>query len=141
MKTLQTLTAAFLITFSMSAFAAGEPNKKRFIMSYAVETYIDAMTNGDIKELPALLDSDVKFSSTRANKVVTYSKSAIVRSLKDIENVKQNCVSSYKVLEQNQAQALIKVSMKYKDFTKVNYVTMENTTDGWKITNVSSSYN
>ena len=141
MKTLQTLTAAFLITFSMSAFAAGEPNNKRFIMTYAVETYIDAMTNGDIKELPALLDSDVKFSSTRANKVVTFNKSEIVQSLKDIENVKQNCVSSYKVLEQNQAQALIKVSMKYKDFTKVNYVTMENTSNGWKITNVSSSYN
>lgn len=141
MKTLQTLTVAFLITLSMSAFAAGEPNNKRFIMSYAVETYIDAMTNGDIKELPALLDADVKFSSTLSDKVVTFSKSAIVRSLKDIENVKQNCVSSYKILEQNQVQALIKVSMKYKDFTKVNYVTMENTTDGWKITNVSTSYN
>lgn len=141
MKTLQTLTAAFLITFSMSAFAAGEPNSKRFIMSYAVETYIDAMANGDTKELPALLDSDAKFSHTMSNKVVSYGKSTIIKSLKDIQNVKQNCVSSYKVLEQNQAQALVKVSMKYHDFTKVSYVTMENTSNGWKITNVSSSYN
>jgi len=141
MKTLQTLTAAFLITLSMSAFAAGEPNKKRFIMTYAVETYIDAMANGDIKELPALLDSDVKFSSTRADRVVTFGKSEVVKSLKDIENVKQNCVSSYKVLEQNQAQALVKVNMKYKNFTKVNYVTMQNTSTGWKITHVASSYN
>lgn len=141
MKTLQTLTAAFLITISMSAFAAGEPNSKRFVMTYVVETYIDAMTNGDIKELPSVLDSDVKFSHTRANKVVSYNKSEMLQSLKGVENVKQNCVSNYKVLEQNEAQALIKVSMKYKDFTRVSYVTMENTTTGWKITNVSSSFN
>lgn len=141
MKTLQTLTAAFLIVFSMSAFAAGEPNSKRFNMNYAVQTYIDAMTKGDVKELPALLDANVKFSCTRANTVTTHSKSQIVKSLKNIQDIKQNCETSYKVLEYNKAQALVKVSMKYQDFIKVNYVTMENSADGWKITNVTSTFN
>lgn len=140
MKTLQTLAAALLITFSMSAFAAAEPNSKRFNMNYAVQTYIDAMVNGNTKELADFLDSEVEFSSTRANTVITHKKSEILKSLKDLQNVKQNCKTSYSVLEHNPAQAIVKVSMKYDGFTKVNYVTMKSSSDGWKITSVNSSF-
>lgn len=141
MKTLQTLTAALLIVCSMSAFAAGGPNSKRFNMNYAVQTYINAMANGDTKELPALLDADVKFTCTRANTVMTQRKSDIIKSLKAMEDVKQNCETTYKVLEQNKAQALVKVDMKYADFTKVNYLMIENSSDGWKIKSVTSTFN
>ncbi|MGV3706774.1 MAG: nuclear transport factor 2 family protein [Arcticibacter sp.] len=141
MKTLQTLTAAFLIVFSMSAFAANEPSSKRAGMNHAVLTYIDAFTQGDTRGLPAILDENVKFSSTKADKVVSYNRSQIVQSLKQLQNIKQNCETSYSVMEYNNAQALVKVNMIYQDFTKVNYVLMENTSEGWKIKSVTSTYN
>ena len=43
-------------------------------------------------------------------------------------------------LESNANIAIVKVDMKYSDFTRSNYVTIANTGNGWKITNVYSTF-
>ena len=140
MKTLKTLTAAVLLMVSISSFAAGEPGNEKMNMNYALNTYIQAIANGKVNGFSEVLDRDVKFTVTGGKKVINYNKSEMVTFAKRNENMQQNCTTEYKIVELNDAQALVKVTMKYPDFTKVNLVSMANTSEGWKITNVTSSF-
>ncbi|HXI01505.1 MAG TPA: nuclear transport factor 2 family protein [Sphingobacteriaceae bacterium] len=140
MKNLTTLTAALLMVLSFSAFAADESNNQKLNMNYALKTYMDAVTHGKISGLSEILDTDVKFTNTRGNKIINYNKSEILRSFNDNQNIAQNCSTDYRVMELNSTITIVKVVMKYEEFSKISYVSMANTTKGWKITNVSSSY-
>ena len=141
MKTLQTLTAALLLILSTSAFANDETKANyKFEMNYALQTYIDAIAHGKVSGISEVLDNDVKFTTTRSEKIIHHSKAQTLKSLKENKNVEQNCVTEYNLLETNSSQAIVKVTMKYESFSKVNVVTLTNTTRGWKITNVSSSF-
>ncbi len=139
MKTLKTLTAALLIAFSFSAFAADGSKSEKLEMNYALKTYIDALTRGKIAPLDEVLDKDVKFTTTRGAKIFNHNKAAMLNSLKDSENVIYDCVTEFNVVESTPTMSLVKVIMKYKGFSKINYVSLANTSKGWKITNVSIS--
>ncbi|WP_242689227.1 nuclear transport factor 2 family protein [Pedobacter sp. SYSU D00535] len=140
MKTLKTFAAALLMALSFSVFASDEPNNQKLSMDYAVKAYIDAVSHGKIKGLSEVLDNDVKFTVTRGENIINYSKSEMLNSMKGSQNLEQNCQTDYSVMELNGTQAVVKVTMKYEAFSKVNIVTLANTTKGWKITNVSSSF-
>jgi len=98
------------------------------------------MANGKMADLGDILDEQMKFTVARSEKVISYSKSQLLNSLKQSENVVQNCDTDYDVEKINSSQALVKVIMKYEGFTKINYINLENTKTGWKIMNISSSY-
>ncbi len=140
MKTLKTITAALLITISFSAFAADGKKSEKREMNYALKTYIDAMAEGKLAALPEVLDKDVKFSFTRGEKIVSHSKIETLHALKVSENVKQNCTTQYKVVESTPFFSVVKVTMAYDGFSRVSYLNLANTSDGWKITSVSTSY-
>ncbi len=141
MKSLKSLTAALLIIFSASAFANDETKSNKLQMDYAIHTYIEAVNNGKIKDLPSVLDPDVKFTFTKGKEIKNYGKTEIMESLKSSENIVQNCQTDYSVIESNPAQAIVKVTMKYENFSKINFVTLNNTSKGWKIITVSTSFN
>lgn len=142
MKTLKSLTAALLIILSANAFAiADETKNNKLQMDYAINTYVEAMSNGKIKELPSVLDPDVKFTTSKGNEIKHYSKTEMLESLKSYENIVQNCQTDYKLIESGAAQAIVKVTMKYETFSKVHLLTLNNTAKGWKIVSVSSSFN
>ncbi|WP_374163856.1 nuclear transport factor 2 family protein [Arcticibacter sp. MXS-1] len=141
MKTFKSLAAAFMILFSVSAFAADESANSKSKMESAVGTYIDAMNNGKLKELASLLDPGAKYTISRGDAVLNYSKGEFLETLKPHENVVQNCKTDYKLIEFSPAQSIVKVTMKYDSFSKVNFVTFSNTAKGWKITNISTSFN
>ncbi|MBC7914797.1 MAG: nuclear transport factor 2 family protein [Pyrinomonadaceae bacterium] len=109
-------------------------------MDYALKTYIDAITAGKVKGFAEILDNDVKFTVTRGEKIINYSRTEMLNSLKLSQNITQNCVTEHTIVEQNPTQAIVKVSMKYDAFSRINYVTMAQTNKGWKITNVSSVF-
>lgn len=140
MKTLKTLLAGSFILISMTTSASTTPDAYKLTMDFALKTYIDAVTQGKIKGFAEILDRDVKFTVTRGEQIINYGKSEMLMSLKNSENVKQNCQTSYQVVEQTPTQSIVKVIMKYEDFSRINFVTLTNTTKGWKITNVSSSF-
>ncbi len=140
MKTLKTITAALLIAFSFSSFAADGTAKEKLEMNYALKTYIAAITEGHIAPLTEVLDKDVKFSSTRGEKIISHSKAEMLNALKVSENVKQNCVTSYNVVEGTPSFSVVKVTMKYDSFSRVSYLNLTNTGNGWKITSVSTSF-
>ena len=140
MKTLKTLTAALLIIFSSAAFAADDAESNKSKMTYALNSYIEAVSKGNIKGIAAILDADVKYTIAKSNGVISFNKSQLLEYFKGMENIEQNCATSYSVLELGRDQTLIKVSMKYDGFTKLNFVTLNNTDKGWKITNISVTF-
>lgn len=140
MKTLKSIAAALLIAFSLSSFAADGTAKEKLEMNYALKTYIEAVTNGKIAALPEVLDKNVKFTSTRGENILSHGKSEMLAALKASENVIQNCVTQFSVVESTPSASIVKVVMKYDGFSKVSYLNLSNTTKGWKITSVSSSY-
>ena len=140
MKTLKTLLAATLMVFSLGSFANEEPKNQKLSMDHALRTYIDAIASGKMKGFAEILDNDVKFTVTRGEKIVNYSRSEMLNSLKTSENINQNCAVDHSFVEQGATQAIVKVVMKYEAFSRVNYVTMSQTSKGWKITNVSTVF-
>lgn len=140
MKTLKTLAASLLTVISLSAFAADGVKNEKPTIDNTLNKYVEAVANGKMDGLGDILDESMKFKVIRAEKVVNYSKADLLKSLKSSENVIQNCKTDYDVEQINSSQALVKVSMRYDGFTKINYINLDKTETGWKITNISSSY-
>jgi hypothetical protein len=140
MKTLKTLTASLLITLSFSAFAADGSKAEKLEMNYALRTYIEAVTQGKIGSLIDVLDQEIRFTTTRGEKIINHNKSQVLNGLKFSENVKQNCVTEFRIVESTPNLSVVKVTLKYANFSKIEYLSLANTTKGWKITSVSTSF-
>jgi len=140
MKTLKTLTAALLITLSFSAFAADGSKAEKLEMNYALKTYIEAVTQGKIGSLIDVLDQEIRFTTTCGKKIINHNKSQVLNGLKFSENVKQNCVTESRIVESTPNLSVVKVTLKYANFSKIEYLSLANTTKGWKITSVSTSF-
>ncbi len=141
MKTLKTIFIALLVTLTFTVAKANTPNlKERLTMRYAINTYVDAFTQGKTAGLAEIIDENAKFSHNRGQQVISFSKNEILQSLKNEQNIEQNCTTTVKVVENNTNLVVYKVQMKYQNFSRTNYVTMTDTGNGWKITNVSSVF-
>jgi hypothetical protein len=63
-----------------------------------------------------------------------------MKFMKSIEHVEQPCITESKVMEQNASQIIVKVSMKYDGLSRINYLSIANTSTGWKITNITNTF-
>lgn len=140
MKTLKTSIAVLLMITSFSSFAADESKGEKLLMNYTLQTYINAVSHGKVKPLYEILDKDVRLTATRNNAIVYYSKDEIIRFLKNSENIEQDCSTTYSIFELNKSQAVVKINMKYANFDKITILNMSNTSKGWKVTNITSSF-
>jgi hypothetical protein len=140
MKTLKALTAAVLIVISSSAFATDNEKNEKATINYTLQKYIGALSYGKINGISEVLDPQAQFTVTGMNKTIHYNTAQILSSLKGLKNVQQNCLTSYNIIELNPTQAIVKVTMKYDAFSRVDFVNIANTSDGWKITNASTSF-
>lgn len=141
MKTLKLFLTALTLFTVFATAKANTPNKPVILSKdYAVTTYIDAMCHGKINGFNDVLDQNVKFSMVRGKQVISTDKTAMLDFLKANQNIDQDCTISTSVVDSNSAVTVVKVDMKYENFTRSNYVTIANTTDGWKITNVHSVF-
>jgi len=147
MKTLKTtlLALSFLLFASIlvKAHAATKPgstSKAKVTMNYVLNKYIETTTLGKLEEFTALLDDNFTHCTTYKGKTVSYGKKETIDYMKQFKNVKQNCTSTYAVVESNPNFSIAKVELKYPTFTKIDYVTMSNQGDTWKITNVFTTY-
>lgn len=140
MKTLRILTAVMMTVISLSAFAKDEKSSEKLKMDYTVKTYIDAVTQGRVSELASVLESDAKFTLTQGERIVKFSRHETLNWMKSSEGIRQNCSTDFNIIEMDASQAVVKVSMKYDTFLKVNLLSLANTKKGWKITNVSTSF-
>jgi len=141
MKTLRTLIIGVaLFAVCTAAKATIHTDEANMSKNFAINTYIDAMTRGKAEGMNEVLDPTVKFNVLRGTKVVSFSKKEMLDYLKTDKDVEQDCTTNTEIVQDDAAQSVVKVDMKYSGFVRTNYVTLANTGNGWKIINVYSVF-
>ena len=128
------LSIALLAVFGVAnvAKASGVPLTENDV----INTYVNAMTQGKVTGINAAFDEHATFSMLQGKKVVNISKSDMLAFFNETKGVQQNCTTSTSVIENNANNSIVRVDMQYGNHIRSNYVTMVNTEDGWKITDV-----
>jgi len=140
MKNLKSIMLGVVLLLAVSAARATEVPAVILTKTYAINTYIDAITRGKVSGVNDVLDQNAKFSMLHGNQVVSFGKKEMLDNIKFNKNVEMECTTSTTVVESNADLALVKVDMKYSNSVRSNYVTLVNTGAGWKITNVYSVF-
>ena len=140
MKTFQvTITIIFLLLCNIAK--ADKPKRHAaFTMQFSISTFINADTRGKCYGLDDIIADNAKFDMMRGDQMITVTKKQLLNHMEVLRGIEQNCTTKYAVLETRGNYALIKVEMKYPEFSRINYVTMNDCSDGWKITNVTSVF-
>lgn len=140
MKTLKSIVLALMLMVVCGAVKAAPNTDIKLSQNYVINTYIDAMSRGRIDGLKEALAPDAAFSMLRGKQVQSFTKAEMLEYLKSTKNIEQACTVSTSIVETNGDISLVKVDMKFDGFVRSNYVTMANTGEGWKITNVYSVF-
>lgn len=111
------------------------PGKKEIM-----DTYLNAVIHGKIAGLENAIDDEVTFDIKRGVYVNTLSKNQLLKSLKSLENIEQDCQYTKTVLQDDDEKSILKVDMKYNDFTRTDVITAQHTGNEWKITKVETSF-
>ncbi|HEY0245759.1 MAG TPA: nuclear transport factor 2 family protein [Mucilaginibacter sp.] len=140
MKTLKSIMLGMSLLLVFSAANATETPAVALTKNYTINTYIDAMTHGKLNGINNVLDQNAKFSILRGKKVVSYGKQEVIDHLQINKDVEMDCTTNTSIVESNADYTLVKVDMNYHNSIQSNYVTIINTGEGWKITNVYSVF-
>lgn len=130
----------FLIIGNAKADRPKHKNHTTFTVHFSINAFIDADARGICDGLTDIIADNAKFSMMRGDQMLCFNKKEIIKSMENLRGVQQNCTTNYKVVETFDKYVLIKVEMKYPAFSRFNYITMNECSDGWKITNVSSIF-
>lgn len=140
MKTLKSLLFAALLMMSTVVVKADEPDAVKLTKSYAINTYVSAVSLGKLAGLQDVVDANAKFSMLRGKQLLTFNRADILTFMTKNANIKQDCTTTATVVESNADITVVKVDMQYTNFVRSNYVTLANTGNGWKITDVYSVF-
>ncbi|MDT3402784.1 nuclear transport factor 2 family protein [Mucilaginibacter terrae] len=140
MKTLKSIVLGVALLVSANIVKADEPAVAKLTKSFAIDAYVNSTTLGQNADLNNVVDNNAKFNILRGKQVVSFTKGDMIKFSKENKNVRQDCKTSVTEVESNDDMSIVKVDMNYGTFTRTNYVTIANTGDGWKITNVYSVF-
>ena len=140
MKTLKTIILGLALLAICGIAQAKNNDDNKLTPNYAINTYIDALTRGKMQGLSDVLDKTAEFSLLRGKTVISCDKKEMMDYFKTVQNVEQICTTSTSVIQHDDAITIVKIDMKYADFTRSNYVIVANTGNGWKITHVYSTF-
>jgi hypothetical protein len=140
MKTLKSILLGLALMVVCVAVKANNTDDGKLTQTHAINTYVDAMTRGKLQGLSDVLDQSAQFSMLRGKTVLSFSKKQMLDYLQANKNTEQACTITTSIVESNANVAVVKVDMKFDGFVRSNYVTIANTGNGWKITNVYSVF-
>lgn len=142
MKTLKSLALGLCLLVAGSVAKANINNADDNTASpyHAINTYVDAVTRGKIAGLENVVDKTAKFNQLRGKTILSYDKAEMIKFLKENENIEQSCTVNTSIVNSNADVTVVKVDMIYPDFTRTNYLTLNNAGGSWKITNVYSVF-
>lgn len=140
MKTLKSIMLGLAMLTFCGAVNANTRDNDTLTKTYAINTFVDAMIRGKLNGLNNVLDKSAEFSVVHGNKVMSFNKKQMLEYFQTTKNTEQMCTTSTSLVESTASIAIVKMDMKYDGFTRSNYVTIANTGNGWKITNIYSVF-
>jgi len=137
--TITTIATAFIMMISFSSFAADKINPLKDLNSMRIiATYLEAATAGSIEFNKFLFSEDFEYRNTANN--VCYNKKMYTNFLKANKGLKFNCETTYEMLDESGKACVAKAIMKFDTFTRVDYITLNQSQDGWKVSKVVTTY-
>ncbi|MDF2516707.1 MAG: hypothetical protein K0R59_2003 [Sphingobacterium sp.] len=142
----KTFAAAALIavsTFAMAAEGPGSKSAKANVnlstADFALDHYVAVTTEGESAGVEQLFAEDFN-QKIQASNAQSYSRSAVIKSLKKQKGEQLNCEVSTQVIEESADYMVAKVTMKFENFSKTDLVTLVHEGNSWKVSNSINSY-
>ncbi len=140
-KSITSIAAALLMIASFSSFAA-EPIlvNAPTASSNTLSAYVSSLTEGlnDFNNMIFAKDFEYSNSADRTEK--KYNRRQYMQFLKQNKGLKFECTTTYQVLDETGNTSLAKVTMVFRDFTRVDYLTLHASNGGWKVSKVVTTY-
>lgn len=137
--TFKTIAAALIMVTSLSSFAAVKIDPLKNVESgKVIHTYLEATTLGTTVLNELLFADDFEYRNANNNSRV--GKKEYVKFLKANKGIQYNCESSYEILSQDGKVCVAKAVMTFDNFTRVDYITLTQEKDGWKVSAVETTY-
>src|SRR5690606_23149748 len=137
--TLKTIAAAFIMVTSLSSFASEKANPLKDMKSDMIlNTYLEAVTVGSLDLNKFLFAEDFQYRNLSNNDRA--SKKEYIKFLKANKAARYDCQSSYEILSQDGKVCVAKATMAFDNFTRVDYITLNQGKDGWKVSKVETTY-
>jgi hypothetical protein len=141
MKTLKAMVMGLALLLVCGASqAASLINHSNPTKDEVMDTYLNAVVHGKLAGIDNAIDDDATFDMKRGNTVNTSYKPQVLNALKSSENIEQNCQCTKTVLQDSDNISMLRVDMKYADFTRTDVITAQRAGGGWKITKVETSF-
>lgn len=141
MKTLKSIVLGVALLVSANIVKADEPVVAAAkTKANAITAYVNTVTLGQSADLADAVENNAKFSILRGEDVLSFNKAEMLKFANENKDVRQDCKTSVTEMENNDDMSIVKVDMDFGTFTRTNYVTVANTGEGWKITNVYSVF-
>lgn len=138
-KIIATIATLFTLAFGFNASAAEKANPLKNLDATKIAlTYVEAISLGNTEFNKHLFTSDFEYRNAINDQVS--SRSEYLAFLKANKGLKYNCETSYEILDQAGTTSVAKSTMKFEKFTRVDYITMVQTVDGWKVSKVVTTY-
>ena len=138
-RPIATIAVAIIMITSFNAFATNKGNPLiTFKSAEIINTYIEVATLGSVEMNKFLFANDFEYQNAANGH--TFNRKEYIKFLEKNEGLQYNCETSYKILDENAQACLAKTTMKFKNFTRIDYVTLNQTADGWKVSKIVTSY-
>lgn len=138
-KAVSTIATALLIIISLSSFSTPKMNPLKEKNSKSiVTTYVEAIVLGSDMYNKYLFSDDFKYTNTANNHKFT--KKQYLKFLKETRGLKFDCKTEYQILDEMGKSCVAKAIMEFENFTRVDYISMQKTNEGWKVTKVTTTY-
>ena len=135
MKTLKSILLGLtLIIASTAARADGKPTK-----TDVLNIFMNASAHGKLEKFESVVANDVEYNIQRGERTLKADRKQMLEFYKANQGVEQNCKCNVTTIEDNDRYIVVKMEMKYDTYTRVNMVTIKDTTSGWKVTKVDTS--
>jgi len=147
MNTIRKTIALFALATTLVAFHANASSpidpRSDAARQYTLNAYVNALSSGDVSGIDNLFDADVKFDIKGDKKQFSFGKKEMIEFMKTTKNVvQQDCKTTFDWIDNNGSDvAVAKITQKYPEFTRTNYVTMVSNGSDWKITHVQTLFN
>ena len=140
MKTLQNIALALLLTLCAYGFTQASPKKPLKVMDQVITSYINCTTQGNMENINHIFTDNFRHIMNRNGNPFAINKKDMIAFLNVTKNVKQNCKTTYDIIEESKDCVIAKVNMQYADFTKVDLVTLCRGDAGWAVSQVVTTY-
>lgn len=137
--TIKSIATALLMIVSLSSFAKVNANPLMGKSTADIMVaYAEAVVEGNSLLNKYLFTEDFTYENT-ANQQ-TFDKKKYMKLIESNKGLKFDCTTNYQILDQTGKSCVAKVTMDFETFQRVDLITSKFTEEGWKISEVVTTY-